>query len=730
MSIGKIGNKVKAIRLCHDSSRQKEAGHKRRAIHGLRFTSRRNPESCISPHSPLPFFVPLLKRTTPLSATNIDLLCINTLRTLAMDAVQKAKSGHPGLPMGAAAMAYVLWTEFLNHNPSNPDWHNRDRFILSAGHGCMLVYGLLHLTGYNLTLDDIKNFRQWGSKTPGHPESHLTKGIETTTGPLGQGFANGVGMAIAQKYLSARYNKPGHPVVDYRIYAIVSDGDLMEGVASEAASLAGHLKLDNLIYLYDDNHISIDGPTDLAYSEDPGKRFEAYGWHVQSVDDGNDVKSIHHAIEKARSTSGKPHLIRVRTHIGFGSPNKQDTSEAHGSPLGEEEIKATKKNLGWDPDAQFFIPNNALGHFRKAVEAGKKAESEWNTLWSKYQQRHPALAKELEQARKGDFGDEWKQAIPVFTEAMATREASGKVLNAIATGLPTLIGGSADLTPSNNTYLKGLPEFQASTPEGRNIRFGVREHGMGSVMNGIALTPGMIPYGGTFLIFSEYMRPPIRLAAVMGIRPIYIFTHDSIGLGEDGPTHQPIEQLASLRSIPNITVIRPADANETAVAWKTALEHSRGPVALALTRQKVPLLDRTKYASADGLAKGAYVLTENSPTPELILIGTGSEVQHVIGAYELLVMEGSKVRVVSMPSWELFERQDAKYKESVFPSNVTKRLAVEAGVSLGWHRYVGMEGEIICMNRFGASAPGDRLMKEFGFTAEAVLEKAKDLLKK
>ncbi|MEX2115862.1 MAG: transketolase [Bacteroidota bacterium] len=661
---------------------------------------------------------------------NLDQLCINTLRTLAMDAVQKAKSGHPGLPMGAAAMAYVLWTEFLNHNPSNPDWHNRDRFILSAGHGCMLLYGLLHLTGYDLTLDDIKNFRQWESKTPGHPESHLTKGVETTTGPLGQGFANGVGMAIAQKYLAARYNKPAFPVVDYRIYAIVSDGDLMEGVASEAASLAGHLKLDNLIYLYDDNHITIDGPTDLAYSENPGKRFEAYGWHVQSVEDGNNVKTIRAAIATARKTKGKPHLIKLRTHIGFGSPNKQDTAEAHGSPLGEEEIKATKKNLGWDPDAQFFVPNDALDYFRKAVDVGRNAESEWNTLWKKYQQQHSALAKELEQARKGDFGEEWKRAIPVFSEAMATREASGKVLNAIAPGLPTLIGGSADLTPSNNTYLKGMPEFQASSPEGRNIRFGVREHGMGSVMNGIALTPGMIPYGGTFLIFSEYMRPPIRLAAIMGIRPIYVFTHDSIGLGEDGPTHQPIEQLAALRSIPNITVIRPADANETAVAWKTALEHKGGPVALALTRQKVPLLDRAQYASAEGLTQGAYILAENSPTPELILIGTGSEVQHAVGAYESLTKQNIKVRIVSMPSWELFERQDSGYKKSVFPSSVTKRLAIEAGVYLGWHRYVGTEGDVICMSRFGASAPGDRLMKEFGFTTEAVVQKAMSMVRK
>jgi transketolase len=451
---------------------------------------------------------------------------------------------------------------------------------------------------------------------------------------------------------------------------------------------------------------------------------------VQPVTDGNDVKAIRTAIETALNTKGKPHLIRVRTHIGFGSPNKQDTSEAHGSPLGEEEIKATKKNLGWNPDAQFFIPDEALSNFRKAVDVGKKAESEWNALWNTYAQQHPGLAKELTQARAGDLGDEWKRAIPVFSEAMATREASGKVLNAIAPALPTLIGGSADLTPSNNTYLKGMPEFQASSPEGRNIRFGVREHGMGSVMNGIALTPGMIPYGGTFLIFSEYMRPPIRLAAIMGIRPIYVFTHDSIGLGEDGPTHQPIEQLAALRSIPNITVIRPADANETAVAWKTALMHKSGPVALALTRQKLPLLDRTKYASADGLGKGAYVLAESSPSPELILIGTGSETQHAVGAYEVLAKEGVKVRVVSMPSWEFFERQDPGYKESVFPAGVTKRLAIEAGVSLGWHRYVGTKGVVVCMDRFGASAPADRLMKEFGFTTEMVVQKAKALLAK
>lgn len=656
---------------------------------------------------------------------SIDQLCINTIRTLAMDAVQQAKSGHPGMPMGAAPMAYVLWTEFLQHNPANPRWHNRDRFILSAGHGCMLLYGLLHLTGYDLTLDDLKNFRQWNSKTPGHPESHLTEGVETTTGPLGQGFANGVGMAIAQHYLAARYNRPEFPVVDYTIYAIVSDGDLMEGVASEAASLAGHLKLDNLVYLYDDNRISIDGSTDLAFTEDVGKRFEAYGWHVQTVNDGNDLKAIRNAIAQAKDTKGKPHLIKVRTHIGYGSPNKQDTAEAHGAPLGEDEVKATKKNLGWDPEARFLVPEETLGQFRKAVEHGRKAENAWKELWKTYAAKFPNEARELEAIRAGDFGEEWKKALPAFTEAMATREASGKVLNAIAPHLPTLVGGSADLTPSNNTYLKGIPEFQSGSRDGRNLRFGVREHGMGSLLNGIALTDGMIPYGGTFLIFSEYMRPPIRLACIMGIRPIYVFTHDSIGLGEDGPTHQPIEQLASLRSIPNMTVIRPADANETAVAWRVAIEHKSGPVALALTRQKVPLIDRRQYASAEGLSRGAYILAENGKEPELILIGTGSELQHAVAAYEVLAKEGARVRLVSMPSWELFERQSPEYRESVLPSKIHRRVAIEAGVAQGWHRYVGAAGEIICMTRFGASAPADRLMKEFGFSTEEVLERVR-----
>lgn len=649
-----------------------------------------------------------------------------------MDAVQKAKSGHPGMPMGAAPMVYVLWTRHLKHNPNNPRWFNRDRFVLSAGHGCMLLYSLLHLTGYDLSLDEIKSFRQWGSKTPGHPEYGHTPGVETTTGPLGQGFANGVGMAIAQRYLAARYNQPNFGIIYYSIYGIVSDGDLMEGVASEAASLAGHLKLGNLIYLYDDNEISIDGSTDLAFTEDVIKRFEAYGWHVSSVEDGNDLEAIDEAIRAAREDEAeRPSLIRVRTHIAFGSPNKQDTAEAHGSPLGEEEVKLTKQRLGWDPEKQFFIPDEVFTHLQKAKDQGKKWESLWHTLFERYEKHHAGLATELKNLWNRNYGEGWKKAIPTFGDdsgAMATREASGKVLNAIAPHLPSLIGGSADLTPSNNTYLKDFGEFQRGSYTGRNIRFGVREHSMGSLLNGIALTDGMIPYGGTFLLFSEYMRPPIRLAAIMGIRPIFVYTHDSIGLGEDGPTHQPIEQLASLRSIPNITVIRPADANEVAVAWRFAIEHTTGPVVLALTRQKVPLIDRTKYAQADNLTKGAYVLAEYGSVPEILLIGTGSEVQHVVGAYEQLVKERITVRVVSMPSWELFERQPKEYRESVLPTSTKRRLAVEAGSPIGWHKYVGDSGAVMGITTFGHSAPVDVVMKQYGFTAENVYKKAKEML--
>jgi transketolase len=664
-----------------------------------------------------------------MSTDQLDQLCINTIRTLSIDGVQKAKSGHPGMPMGAASMAYVLWTKFLNHNPSSPQWVNRDRFVLSAGHGSMLLYSLLHLTGYDLSLDDLKQFRQLGSKTPGHPEFGHTSGVETTTGPLGQGFANGIGMAIAQRYLAATYNRPNFPVIDYFIYAICGDGDLMEGVASEAASLAGHLKLGNVIYLYDDNSISIDGSTGLAFTEDVGTRFEAYGWHVQTVHDGNNLEKIETAIRHAQQVTDKPSLIKVKTHIGYGSPNKQDTHDAHGSPLGDDEIKLTKKNYGWDENKTFYIPDEALQHFRRAVEEGKKKNAAWNTMMTVYANMFPEESKIFNGVTIGNYGDAWKKALPEFTAEtgnIATREASGKVLAAIAPHLPTMIGGSADLTPSNNTYVKGMVNFQPESYGGRYIRYGVREHAMGSLMNGIALTKGMIPYGGTFMIFSEYMRPPIRLAALMGIRPIYVFTHDSIGLGEDGPTHQPVEQLASLRAIPNIMVLRPADANETSQAWKIAVEHTTGPVVLALTRQKLPFIDRTKYASADLTAKGAYVLASNAPVPEIILIGTGSELQYALGAYEQLTAEGVKAQLVSMPSWELFEKQTAEYRASVFPPSVVKRLAVEAGVELGWHKYAS---NTITINTFGQSAPYEALYKHFGFTTENVVATAKSMLK-
>jgi len=663
-----------------------------------------------------------------MNSTSIDQLCINTIRTLAIDGVQKAKSGHPGMPMGMAPAAYILWMKHLNHNPANMHWHNRDRFVLSGGHGSMLLYSLLYLTGYDLPLEELMKFRQLGSKTPGHPEYRHTDGVEVTTGPLGQGFANGVGMAIAQKYLAARYNKPGFKIVDYTIYATLGDGDLMEGLTAEAASLAGHLKLSNLIYIYDNNHISIDGPTDLAFTEDRGKRFEAYGWHVLKVKDGNDLKAIDKAIQQAKKETVRPSIIMIRTHIGYGSPNKHDTAEAHGSPLGEEEVKLTKKAYGWDPEKQFFIPEKALKQFRKSFEFGKNKETKWNAKFADYKKKYPELAAELENIRIGNFGEEWKKALPKFTEAMATRDASGKVLTAIAPHLPSMIGGSADLTPSNNTYVKSLGEFQADNYGGRYMRYGVREHAMGAVMNGMAITDGIIPYGGTFFVFSDYMRPAIRLACIMGIRPIYVFTHDSIGVGEDGPTHEPVEQLAALRCIPNMTSIRPADANETVAAWKFAIEHSTGPVALLLTRQKLPTLDRVKYASAENLIKGAYILIENSSTPDLILIGTGSEVSLALGAYDQLVQEGKKVRVVSMPSWELFERQSKEYRNSILPPNVKKRVAIEALVPMGWEKYVGDSGRVIGMTSFGTSAPVDVIFKYFGFTVENVVKTAKEIL--
>lgn len=659
---------------------------------------------------------------------SLDQLCINTIRTLSMDGVQKAKSGHPGMPMGLAPVAYLIWTKHLRHNPSNMNWFARDRFVLSGGHGSMLLYSLLYLTGYKVTLDDLKNFRQLGSKTPGHPEFGHTDGVEVTTGPLGQGFANGVGMAIAQKYLASRYNKPDFDIVDFRVYATLGDGDLMEGISAEAASLAGHLKLNNLIYIYDDNHISIDGPTDLTFTEDRAKRFEAYGWNVLKVEDGNNLQLIDDAINKAKKETERPTIIMVRTHIGYGSPNKQDTAEAHGAPLGEEEVKLTKANYGWDPEKQFYVPDEALANFRKAIDRGKQLEEDWKKKFADYKQKFPELANELENILNNNYGDAWKNALPKFTEAMATREASGKVLSAIVPHLPSMLGGSADLTPSNNTYVKGTKDFQAGNYDGCYIRYGVREHAMGAIMNGLARVDGIIPYGGTFFVFSDYMRPAIRLACLMGIRPIYVFTHDSIGVGEDGPTHEPIEQLAALRCMPNMITIRPMDANETAIAWKFAIEHKDGPVALLLTRQKLPTVDRAKYAPAENLEKGAYILIENSKSPDIILIGTGSEVHIALEAYEQLIKDGVNVRVISMPSWEIFERQSKEYKEQILPKSIKKRIAIEAGATLGWEKYVGDSGRIIGINKFGTSAPVGVIFKHYGITAENLLNQAKELL--
>ena len=655
---------------------------------------------------------------------------INTVRVLAADAVQKANSGHPGMPMGAAPMAHVLWSEAMNYNAQNPDWINRDRFILSAGHGCMLQYIYLYLAGYDISMDDLKSFRQLHSKTPGHPEYGLLKGIEVTTGPLGQGFANGVGFAIGQKYLAARYNKPGFDVFNYHIYAICSDGDLNEGVSSEAASLAGHLKLGNIIYLYDDNHISIEGDTAIAFTEDVAKRFEAYGWHVQIVKDGNDVKAIADAIQKAKAETSRPSIIKVRTHIAYGSPNKVDTAGAHGSPLGEPEVKLVKKNLGFDPEQYFVVPDEVLKFYRDCGKKGAEKEKAWNALFSEYRKAHPELASEFELLSRGQLPSGWKDKLPVFKAEegkLATRQASGKVLNAIADALPTLIGGAADLAPSTETLLKKYPSFTPDNYGGRNFHFGIREHGMGSVLNGMALTPAIIPYGATFLIFSEYMRPPIRLAAIMKIRPIFVYTHDSIGLGEDGTTHQPIEQLISLRSIPNTLVLRPADANETVQAWRVAIEYQTGPVVIVLTRQGLPIIDQSKYTPATELEKGAYILSD-AEKPAVILMATGSEVSLVMEAQAKLKEEGIASRVVSMPSWELFEKQDAAYKEKVLPRSIRKRVAVEAGSPLGWHKYVTDEGSVVGMTTFGESAPAPDLMKFFGFTVDNVVKKAKELL--
>ena len=633
--------------------------------------------------------------------------------------------------MGAAPMAYVLWTRHLRHHPHKTRWPNRDRFILSAGHGSMLLYSLLHLTGYDLPLEELKRFRQWESKTPGHPENQLVEGIETTTGPLGQGFSTGVGMAIAEKYLAARFNRPGHDLVDYKIYAIVSDGDLMEGISHEAASLAGHLGLDNIIYLYDDNHISIEGSTDLAFTEDRGTRFEAYGWFVQHIPDGNDVAALDHALRAAKAQKGKPSIIMVRTHIAYGAPHAQDTAEAHGAPLGEEEIKLTKQAYDWPPEAKFFVPEEALSNFRQALDRGELAEREWQQRLAAYRQVFPDLAAEWDRFVKGELPEGWKENIPVFKSsdgAMATRQASGKVLAAIAPSLPTLLGGSADLSPSTNTYVKGQGDFSKGNYGGRNFHFGVREHAMGAILNGMALS-GLVPYGGTFMVFSDYARPAVRLAALMGAHSIFVFTHDSIFLGEDGPTHQPVEHLAALRAIPNVMVLRPADASETAVAWRVAIEHQGGPVVLALTRQGIPIIDRSKYASAEGLVKGAYILADTAgKSPDIILIGTGSEVYVVLDACEKLAAEGIVARVVSMPCWDLFERQPQAYKDEVLLPTVTARLAVEAASPFGWDRYVGAKGSVIALNRFGASAPWKVLAEKLGFTSADVVRRAKELL--
>ena len=663
---------------------------------------------------------------------DIEQLAINTVRILSADAVQKANSGHPGTPMALAPIGHVLWSKVLNYNPKNPHWANRDRFILSAGHACMFQYSFLYLTGYDLTLDDIKNFRQLHSKTAGHPEYGLLDGIEVTTGPLGQGFANGVGFAIAQKYLAARYNRPGFDLFDYKIYAICSDGDLMEGVASEAASLAGHLELGNIIYLYDDNHISIEGDTDITFNEDVAERFRAYGWHVQVVDDANDTKAVANAIQNAKEEISKPSIIKVRSHIAYGSPNKVDTAGAHGSPLGADEIKLVKKFFGFDPEQSFVVPEEVLKYYHESGAKGATTEQKWNELYASYKAEFPELAAEYEQAISGELPAGWDANLPVFSATdgkMATRQASGKVLNAIAAALPNLIGGAADLAPSTDTNLKAYKSFTVENRDGRNFHFGIREHAMGSALNGMALTKGIIPYGATFLMFSEYMRPPIRLAAIMKIRPIFVYTHDSIGLGEDGTTHQPIEQLVSLRSIPNTLVIRPADANETAQAWRVALEHKDGPVILVFSRQGLPILDQEKYGKASKLEKGAYILSDSKKKPDVILIATGSEVTLILQAQEKLKSEGIDARVVSMPSWELFDKQSDSYKEKVFPKSVKKRLAVEAGSPLGWHKYVGDKGDVIAMNGFGESAPAEQLFAEFGFTVENVVKKAKALLK-
>jgi transketolase len=662
----------------------------------------------------------------------IDQLCINTIRFLAVDAVQRADSGHPGTPLGAAAMAYVLWDRFLKHNPADPKWLDRDRFVLSAGHASAMLYALLHLTGYDLSLEDIKQFRQWNSRTPGHPEYGLAPGVEATTGPLGQGFANGVGMAMAERWLAQHYNRPGYNIIDHRTYAVVSDGDLQEGVSSEAASLAGTLRLGKLIYLYDDNEVSIEGKTDIAFAENVAQRFQAYGWHVIGPIDGIDISAVDSALRLAHDEIQRPSLIICRTIIGYGSPNKAGTASAHGEPLGEEEVRLTKRNLGWRYQEPFAVPAEALEHFRQARDRGHRRQAEWESLFQSYRREFPEEARRLEQ----DLGEElppgWDQGLrELFQDAekpLSTREASGRVMNAIAQKVHAFTGGSADLAPSTKTTLKDHGHYGFEEYCGHNIHFGVREHAMGGIVNGMSLHGGLIPYAATFLIFYDYMRPPVRLAALMGIRVIFIFTHDSVGLGQDGPTHQPVEHLAGLRAVPNMVTIRPADATETAEAWKLAMERRHGPTSLVLTRQNLPVLDRGVLAPAAGLQRGGYVLWEMKSPPDVVLIGTGSEVHIALEAGRLLEQHGVAARVVSLPSWELFEKQPPEYRDEVLPPAVTRRISIEAASPLGWERYVGPEGVIIGVNRFGASAPGEVIYQHLGLTPQRVVDEAQRLL--
>jgi len=660
-------------------------------------------------------------------SSSLDELCINTIRTLAMDGVQQANSGHPGTPMALAPVAFVLWDRFLRHNPHNPSWPNRDRFVLSAGHASMLLYSMLHLSGYDLPLEELKRFRQWGSKTPGHPEYGLTAGVETTTGPLGQGVANSVGMAIAERWLAAHFNQPGHEIVNHRVYAVAGDGCMMEGVSQEAASLAGHLRLSNLVWIYDNNHITIEGNTALAFSDDVAARFMSYHWNVLRVSDANDLDMLDQAITSAKSETERPSLIIVDSHIGWGAPNKQDTSAAHGEPLGEEEIRLTKQRYGWPPDSKFLVPDEVNEFTKTSIERGRAAEEEWNARFEAYRAAHPKLAEEWDLMQRHELPAGWDADIPVFSadeKGVAGRDASAKVLNAIAPRLPWLIGGSADLAPSTKTRMKDGGDFEAGSYAGRNFHFGVREHAMGAIINGMTLSK-VRAYGSGFLIFSDYMRAPIRLSALMELPASFIFTHDSIGVGEDGPTHQPIEQLIGLRSIPQLLVIRPADANEVAAAWRVMMNSTHHPVALILSRQPLPTFDRSKYAPADLVARGAYVFADSDRTPDVMLMGTGSELQLCVAAYEQLKSEGVAARVISMPCWELFERQPEEYRASVLLPAVRARVAVEAGTSIGWRRFVGLDGRIIARREFGASAPLKDLLKQFGFTVDRVVAEAR-----